>query len=41
MEEEKAVAYYESSLMLAPDYYVTHRALGSIYVKRSDPIIKN
>lgn len=40
MEEEKAVPYYESSLMLAPDYYVTHRALGSIYVKRSDPIVK-
>ena len=40
MEEEKAVPYYESSLILALNYYVTHRALGSVYVKRSDPIVK-
>lgn len=40
MEVEKAIPYYEASLKLAPDYYVTHRALGSIYVKKTDPLVK-
>lgn len=39
-EVEKAIPYYEASLKLAPDYYVTHRALGNIYLKKSDPIVK-
>ena len=40
MEIEKAIPYYEASLKLAPDYYVTHRALGNIYLKKSDPLVK-
>ena len=39
-EEEKAIPYYEESLKLAPDYYVTHRALGNIYLKKSQPLIQ-
>jgi tetratricopeptide (TPR) repeat protein len=35
---EMASPYYEESLKQAPDYYVTHRALGNIYLKRSFPI---
>ena len=35
---ELATPYYEESLKLAPDYYVTHRALGNIYLKKSFPI---
>ncbi|MES2650456.1 MAG: hypothetical protein V4663_01885 [Bacteroidota bacterium] len=40
MEVEKAIPYYEASLKLAPDYYVTHRALGSIYVKGTNSLVK-
>ncbi len=40
MDVEKAIPYYEASLKLAPDYYVTHRALGSIYVKGTNPLVK-
>ena len=39
-QEEKASPYYEESLKLAPDYYVTHRALGNIYLKRSTALVQ-
>ncbi len=38
--EEKAIPYYEASLKLAPDYYVTHRALGNLYIKKSFPLVQ-
>lgn len=40
LEEDKAIPYYEASLKLAPDYYVTHRALANIYLKQSTPIVQ-
>lgn len=39
-QEEKAIPYYEESLKFVPDYYVTHRALGNLYVRKSFPIVQ-
>lgn len=35
---EKAVAYYEASLKIVPGYYVTHRSLGYINLKKCDTL---
>jgi len=35
-DTEKAITYYEASLKLEPDYYVTHGALGFLHLKKCD-----
>lgn len=37
---EKAIAYYEASAKLVPNYYVTHRALGNLYLSKSNPVVE-
>ena len=37
---ENAASYYEKSLKGEPNYYVTHRALGFIYLKQSTAFVK-
>jgi len=37
-ESEKAISHYEASLKLAPDYYVTHHALGFLHLKKCDTL---
>ena len=35
---EKAIPYYEASLKLVPNYYVTHNALGFLHLKKCDTL---
>ena len=35
---EKAIAHYEASLQLEPDYYVTHNALAFLHLKKCDSL---
>lgn len=35
-KHDEALAYYESALKIAPDYYPAHNNLGSIYLSKAD-----
>jgi tetratricopeptide (TPR) repeat protein len=35
-KHDEAIAFYESALKIAPDYYPAHNNLGSIYLSKSD-----
>ncbi|MDB5006599.1 MAG: hypothetical protein JWQ84_3125 [Mucilaginibacter sp.] len=39
-QPDKAVVYYEKVAAAVPDYYVVHRALGYLYLDKSNRIVK-